>query len=94
MRIRIHNNCRSYLINLLGILVLLAGVKVVGEPVERLEVMEEMEGDILEAGEGEVDEPRHAEPLLVQAVLHLLHQRLHHLQQCCAYGIQLDYENL
>ncbi len=43
--------------------------------------MEEMEGDILEAGEDEVDEPRHAEPLLVQAVLHLLHQRLHHLQQ-------------
>jgi hypothetical protein len=71
----------TYLINLLGILGLLAGVKVVGEPVERLEVMEEMEGDILEAGEGEVDEPRHAEPLLIQAVLHLLHQRLHHLQQ-------------
>jgi hypothetical protein len=38
IRIRIHNNnCRSYLINLLGILGLLAGVKVVGEPVERLE---------------------------------------------------------
>jgi hypothetical protein len=57
-----------------------------------LEVMEEMEGYILEAGEGEVDEPRHAEPLLIQTVLHLLHQRLHHLQQFCTSGIQLDQE--